>query len=303
MATRDILIVGATGRQGRSTIDALFASVPPGNSSTRVLALTRSATSPKSLALKSAHPEIILVEGDTCDPAPIFGAWPTISAVFLVTVPPNDEKQALPFLETAVASSTKVDHTVFTSVDRGGDEASWAQPTSVPHFAAKHRVELRLRKLCDDAGRRWTILRPTSFMETFNPAFFGKLMASMWALSMPADRRMQMVSTRDIGRFAAKALLDPEAWAGRAVALAGDELSFTELQDVFRRTVGQELPQTYGVLAQPVLWLVEDAAKSFEWFSTVGYGADIEHLRGEEPRLQSFEKWLRESSQWKIAGG
>lgn len=249
-----------------------------------------------------AHPDIILVEGDICTPAPIFAANPNISSVFLVTVPPNEEEQALPFIEAVVANGTQIDHIVFTSVDRGGDAVSWTQPTEVPHFAAKHRIELRLRQVCDDAGKRWTILRPTGFMDTYNPGFFGKFMASLWAAGVPVDCRMQLVSTHDIGVFAAKALSDPEKWAGQAIALAGDDISFLELQDVFRRTVGEDLPQTYGVLAHPVLWLVKDAGKSFEWLRTVGYGADISSLRQQEPGLQTFEKWLRESSQWQVKG-
>lgn len=296
--SRDILIIGATGQQGKATIDALYATAPH-NPPLRILALTRSAASPKAQTLQTAHPDIVLVEGETSNPAPIFTAFPNIRSVFLVTVPPNDELQALPFIEAAVAPTTQVDHIVFTSVDRGGNEISWGQPTEIPHFAAKHRIELRLRQLCQDAGKRWTILRPTGFMDTYNPGFFGKLMASLWASGMPKDRRIQMVSTHDIGVFAAKALSNPESWAGKAVALAGDDLSFNEITKVFKQTTGQDLPRTFSAVAQPILWWVKDAAKSFEWFNDVGYGADIDSLRQQEPGLQTFEMWLRESSRWK----
>lgn len=295
--TRDILIVGATGQQGRATIDAIYKTLNTSQHQIRVLALTRSISSPKSQALQSTYPDIVLVQGETQNPEPIFTAYPSIASIFLVTVPPNDEAQALPLIEAATAHST-VDHIVFTSVDRGGDLASWSQPTEVPHFAAKHRIELRLRQLCQESGKRWTILRPTGFMDSYNPGFFGQLMASLWAAGMPADRKMQMISTHDIGIFAAKALLNPEAWADKATALAGDELNFSELQDVFQRTVGEPLPQTYRAVSYPVLWMVSDASKSFEWFRTAGWDADIPSLREQEPGLQTFEKWLRESSKW-----
>ncbi|RSL47797.1 hypothetical protein CEP53_009799 [Fusarium sp. AF-6] len=295
--TRDILIVGATGQQGRATIDAIYKTLNASQHQIRVLALTRSISSPKSQALQSIHPDIVLVQGETQNPEPIFTAYPSIASIFLVTVPPNDETQALPLIEAATTHST-VDHIVFTSVDRGGDVASWSQPTEVPHFAAKHRIELRLRQLCEESGKRWTILRPTGFMDSYNPGFFGQLMASLWAAGMPADRKMQMISTHDIGIFAAKALLDPKGWASKAIALAGDELDFSELQNVFQRTVGEPLPQTYRAVSYPVLWMVSDASKSFEWFRTTGWDADIASLREQEPGLQTFEKWLRESSKW-----
>ncbi|KAH7141127.1 hypothetical protein EDB81DRAFT_799452 [Dactylonectria macrodidyma] len=300
--TRDILIVGATGQQGKATIDAIYMTLKASSQQhqeIRILALTRSISSPKSQALKSTYPDIVLVQGDTQTPDSIFTEHPSISSVFVVTVPPNDEAQALPLIEAAAAKDSQVDHIVFTSVDRGGDVVSWSRPTDVPHFAAKHRIELRLRELCDDSGKRWTILRPTGFMDSYNPGFFGQLMASLWAAGMPLDRKMQLVSTHDIGIFAAKALLDPNAWAGKAVALAGDELSFSEIQQVFRITVGEHLPQTYRAVAYPVLWMVSDASKSFEWFRTAGWDADIAALREQEPGLQTFEKWLRESSRWK----
>jgi uncharacterized protein YbjT (DUF2867 family) len=295
---RSFLIVGGTGQQGRATIDALQSSASD-QAPCRILVLTRSVASPKSQSLQATYPDITLVEGDTRKPANIFAENPEISAVFLVTTPPSDEEQALPFIEAAVAPGTNIDHVVFSSVDRGGDQASWNEPTQVPHFATKHRIELQLRTLCEKAGKRWTILRPTGFMDTYNPGFFGKMMASLWAQGMPADRRMQLISTHDIGVFAANALLHPDEWAGKAVGLAGDELSFEELQETFRRVVGKELPQTYGLLAQGVLWWVEDAQTSFEWFRTAGYGADIKSLREQEPGLQTFERWLLDSSEWK----
>ncbi|EXL63252.1 hypothetical protein FOCG_01611 [Fusarium oxysporum f. sp. radicis-lycopersici 26381] len=297
--TRNILIVGATGQQGKATIDALYKTLSssPGHEDTRVLALTRSIESPKAQSLQAEYPAITLVQGDTQTPQPIFDQYPTISSIFVVTVPPNDEAQALPLIEAA-SSHPSVDHIVFSSVDRGGDETSWSQPTEIPHFAAKHRIELRLRELCKENNKRWTILRPTGFMDSYSPGFFGQMMASLWAEGMPRDRKMQLISTHDIGVFAAKALLNPDAWVGKATALAGDELSFSELQEIFREVVGEELPQTYKVVAYPVLWMVKDASKSFEWFRNAGWKADIETLRAQEPGLQSFASWLKESSKW-----
>ncbi|RBA10472.1 hypothetical protein FPRO05_05061 [Fusarium proliferatum] len=298
--TRNILIVGATGQQGKATIDALYKALDssPGHEDTRILALTRSTESSKAQSLQAEYPVIILVKGDTQTPQPIFDQHPTISSIFVVTVPPNDEAQALPLIEAAT-SHPSVDHIVFSSVDRGGDEVSWSQPTEIPHFAAKHRIELRLRELCKENNKRWTILRPTGFMDSYNPGFFGKMMASLWAEGMPRDRMMQLISTHDIGVFAAKALLNPDVWAGKALALAGDELSFSEIQEIFREVVGEELPQTYKIVAYPILWMVQDASKSFAWFRDAGWKADIDSLRAQEPGLQNFACWLRESSKWK----
>ncbi|RYP32904.1 hypothetical protein DL767_004994 [Monosporascus sp. MG133] len=107
-----------------------------------------------------------------------------------------------------------------------------------------------------------------------------------------------LVSVRDIGRFAARALLDPGAWAGRAVGLAGDELTFAEAADIFRRIVGHGMPRLWAPLGRGVRWLVDDAGKSMDWFERVGFGVDIDALRREDEQVQDFESWLRTSSGW-----
>jgi hypothetical protein len=43
---------------------------------------------------------------------------------------------------------------------------------------------------------------------------------------------------------------------------------------------------------------MSEARTSFEWFNTVGYAADIERLRQQEPALQDWEAWLRGHIHW-----
>ena len=304
MARRKILVVGATGQQGQATIAALQSSLTlTGEPAVEVLGLTRSASSPKADALKKRFPNITLVEGDARAPQPVFDAHPDIRSIFLVTTPPEEESQALPLIDVACSAASHVDHIVFSSVDRGGDALSWSTPTPVPHFAAKHRIELHLRDACrkkSSGGIRWTILRPTGFMDNYNPGTLGPLMASLWAQGMPAGQKMQLVSTHDIGVFAARALLDPERWDGKAIGLAGCEMSFEDVKRVFHEVVGKELPMTWTVVAKGVLWWVAEAKTSFAWFREHGYGADIEALRKLEPGMQDFRAWLKESSRWNV---
>ncbi|KIW50729.1 hypothetical protein PV05_09517 [Exophiala xenobiotica] len=293
-----LLIVGATGQQGQAVIAALH-NFPAKRSPVRILALTRSVSSPKSKALQEKYPEITLVEGNMKSPGPLFQTTQNISAIFLVTVPGHEEAQAIPLIDAATTPDSKVQHIVFSSVDRGGDQASWTNPTTVPHFASKHRIELYLCDACKRSGKQWTILRPTGFMDNYNPGFFGSMMASLWKAGLPPQRTMQLVSTHDIGVVAAKALLYPEQLANRAVGLAGDELTFGEACDVFKRVLGREMPQTWSFIAKGVIWWIEEARTSFEWFDRVGMQVDIQSLRHEAPEVQTFERWLRESSGWK----
>ncbi|KAK1687983.1 hypothetical protein BDP55DRAFT_658278 [Colletotrichum godetiae] len=300
--TPKILIVGATGQTGSATIAALASTPNP----PQILALTRSPSSPKSQALlklftdHSSSPPITLIQGTPENPTPIFASHPDISALYLVTVPPGDEAQAIPLIDAAIAHN--VPHIVFSSVDRGGDERSWTNPTPVPHFAAKHRVEVYLRDKTRGTATKWTILRPVGFMDNYRAeaGVMGSVMGGLWATMPAGGRKMQLVSARDIGLFAARALTEgPEGgWGGRALGLAGDEIGFDEAEEVFERVVGQKMPKTWGVVGRAVRWAFEDAGRSMEWFEEEGYRADVVMLKGIEPRLQSWETWLRESSGW-----
>ncbi|KAK1828698.1 hypothetical protein QBC39DRAFT_358490 [Podospora conica] len=303
MATRNILILGATGKQGGATIKSLLDL--PRDTNTRpihILALTRNPTSPSAQALATAHPDVVeLVQGDSTDPEPIFAARPkgSIHAVFVVTLPGkvSEEAQAIPLIEAAVAHG--VQHIVFSSVDRGGDEKSWTNPTKVKHFYEKHNVELHLRELARAQPGKftWTILRPVAFFDNWAPGMMGKMFSAMMAASMKPTTKLQLVSTRDIGMFAAAALTDPERWAGRAVGLAGDELTLGEARERFEKVTGAALPQTWTFLGSLLLWMVAEVGHMFAFFEEEGYGADIEARRAELP-TQNFETWLRESSKF-----
>ncbi|CAJ2511716.1 Uu.00g073410.m01.CDS01 [Anthostomella pinea] len=320
MSPPTILIIGATGKQGSAVLDELSTAISASASSNsspapKILALTRSASSPAAQALTSSYPglDLELVEGNTKDPAPIFAAHPDISAVFSYTTPPDEEAQALALIDfcanSACSSSkgSKVRHFVFSSVDRGGDVASWDTPTQIPHFRSKHVTEQHLRAACEASSPRnkmtYTILRPVAFMDNLNPtSAFGIVFASIWG-TMPWDTKLQLVSVRDIGRFAARALLHPEKYAGRAVGIAGDELTLGEARAVYRKVAGTQLPQAWGVVGWGVRWAVAEVGKMFEWFETDGYGVDVAKCREEEPRLQSLERWLREDSRFECGKG
>ncbi|KAK8130027.1 hypothetical protein PG999_002407 [Apiospora kogelbergensis] len=219
---RTFLVVGATGQQGGAVLAALSTILSENNNDAntttphpKILALTRSVPdSPKAEALAGKYPslDLTIVQGDTKDPAPIFAAHPDITSVFLYTTPPDEAAQALPLLDHIFScSGSKVEHVVFSSVDRGGDASSWENPTEIAHFKSKHEIEVRLRDLCSSApsspaedGKpqvKYTILRPVAFMDNLNPgSLFGPVFASMWA-TMPAEQPLQLVSVRDIGLF------------------------------------------------------------------------------------------------------
>jgi len=292
MALRKLLIIGATGKQGGAVIDALIADSAP----FQILALTRNTSSPSAQKLAS-RPNVTVVQGDSLNPTPIFEAH-KVHGVFLMTTfePGKDgmeEAQAHPVIEASVKAG--VEHFVFTSVDRGGPGVSEKSPTEIPHFASKHRIEEYLK---EKAGSKmaWTILRPVAFMDNLAPGFMGKMFPAMWNNSLGDDKPLQLISVHDIGVFAAKAFEKPEEYKGRAISLAGDELTLSEARKVFEETIGYAMPANFTFLGAAVMLMVKEMGTMFNWFRTVGYGADIPALKKEVPQLQDFGTWLKESS-------
>jgi len=304
MTASNILVVGATGQQGGATVQALL-ELPPANPPLHILALTRNAESPSAKALAEAHPGVVEpVQGDVTDPKPIFESQPkgSIAALFIVTSPGkfDEEKQAIPLIDAAVEHGVR--HIVFSSVERGGDDKSWTNPTNIKHFYQKHNIELYLRdKAHKESGTfTWTILRPVAFMDNANPGFFCSMFTAMWASALRPTTKLQLVGVRDIGRFAAQALTDPASWAGRAVGLAGDELTLDEAKAVFATVVGRQMPQAFTFVGTSMLWAVAEMGRMFAFFETEGYHADIAARRKEVP-TQDFATWLRESSKWEVS--
>jgi uncharacterized protein YbjT (DUF2867 family) len=298
--TRNILVVGATGQQGSAVVDALLklpASVPPFH----ILAVTRNTESAKARALVEANPSsITLVKGDIKDPSTTFEAHPSnVSSVFIFTVIGNEDVAGKAWVDAALEH--KVEQIVLSTVDRGG-ERSWDNPTNVPHFRQKHAVETHLRDRVEELSKtgqkvRWTILRPTAFLENMNPGTFCKVFTAMWS-TLAADRSLQFISTRDLGSFAARAIADPATWDRKATSLAGADITYSQAQEIFKRVIGQDLPQTWAVLARGMFLLIPDVGRMFEFFEREGYGADIAALQQIEPSLQDFETWLKETSTW-----
>jgi uncharacterized protein YbjT (DUF2867 family) len=221
-----------------------------------------------------------------------------IYGVFLVTASlpgtESEEAQAHPVIDEAVKNG--VQHVVFTSVDRGGASVSDKNSTDVPHFASKHRIEAYLKDKTQGTKTNWTILRPVAFMDNFGPGFMGKLFLAIWSSGLGNEKTLQLISVHDIGVFAARAFQNPAEYSGRAISLAGDELTLKQAKRLFNDTVGHEMPSTFGFLGTAALLSVKDTSMMFMWFSEVGFGADIEELRKEEPKLQSFSRWLKENS-------
>ncbi|KAL1407601.1 hypothetical protein Q8F55_007034 [Vanrija albida] len=299
--SRSILVTGATGKQGGAVVDALLENLGDFN----ILAVTRDPSSDAAKALAAKSTSIKLVKGDLNHAPALFAAAKAASTtgsiwgVFLVgglemQVDPvevasaPEVKQGIAVIDEALKEG--ISHIVYTSVDRGGEEASWTNPTVIPHFQTKHAIEQYLRKAAEGTALTWTISRPTIFMDNLVP---GQLDAIMLGAvdNLLKDKRQPWVATRDIGRFVAAAFRDPAALNHRAVTVASDDVNFAEIDAAFRKVTGKPAPAS----ADPV---PDFLLPMFHWFRDDGYKADLPELRKYVPQLTNFEAWLKNESQY-----
>jgi uncharacterized protein YbjT (DUF2867 family) len=168
--TKSILILGATGKQGSALINAILDS--PSASDFKLLALTRNATS--AAAQRLAEAKVQLVQGDLNNVEDVFSkaieVGGPIWGIFVVLIsqgrgasPEKEEAHGKALVDASIKNNVK--YFVYSTVDRGGSQGSWDNPTNVPHFISKHNVEVYLREKAKGTSLDWTILRPVAFMD------------------------------------------------------------------------------------------------------------------------------------------
>nr|POE75591.1 nmra-like family domain-containing protein 1 [Quercus suber] len=291
---KNILVTGATGKQGGAVIDALV-----NNPSFTLLAVTRDGSGAGAQRLVAKGKNVKVVEGNLDDVPALFQTAQAVASgpvwgVYSVQISMGKDvtfdgeiNQGKAMVDQSVKAG--VQHFVYSSVERGGDEASWNDETPIPHFQTKHKIEHHLR---DHAGTMgWTILRPVAFMDNLAPGFPSKVFLAAMRDTL-GTKPCQWIATADIGIFAKLAFEDPTKFNHRAIGLAGDELNTQQLSQAFKNTTGSPLDGTFGILGSVLKYMVAEMGKMVDWFASDGYKVNISELRKMHPGLLNMEQWI-----------
>jgi uncharacterized protein YbjT (DUF2867 family) len=275
------LVTGGTGSQGGATVTHLLAA-----KKVRVRVLTRNLDSPKAKSLAARGVE--LVKGDFDDVASLRAALAGVSAAYSVQQwtekggPAKEERDGKRFADAVKASGSP--HLVYSSAE--GVE----RKSGLGHYESKWAIEQHIRDLKLPA----TILRPVGFMDTLGvPAMQRGMYLGMFRANWGVSHRVQFVATYDIGWFAARALEEPERYAGRVIPLAGDELNVADIIRTFKTVTGRKpwvapIPAFLAKRAMPKEFL-----DMFRWIREKGFKADIAKVRQEYPQLLTFAGWIK----------
>lgn len=300
---RTILVTGATGKQGRSVIDALLAMSDPFNDTTiglHILALARNVSSVPAQALAQMD-KISVIQGDLDDIEGVFQRnKQPVWGLFSVQInSETEEAQGKALIDAAVKHGVR--HFVYASGDRGGPERSETDPTTVRNFQMKFAIEHHLKEKSESAEPEmsYTILRPVTFFENQSQDRHGAGFNRMWMQMDNGNRKLQMISVRDIGWYAAQAFSKSASprYHNVAISLAGDELTAKEAQAIFLDVTGKPIPLAPCIVMKGLkMWLSDTIGDMFHWFEHEGYGADVAACREVHPEMLDYRTWLREYS-------
>jgi uncharacterized protein YbjT (DUF2867 family) len=283
---KTVLVTGATGQQGGATARQLLAD------GWRVRALVRRADASSARRLAQAGAELVV--GDLTDRATLDAAVKDVYGVFSVQY----AEQSADFIPTEVlmgvniadaAQAADVEHLVYTSV--GGADRN---PT-IPSWISKARIEEHLATL--DVPT--TILRPVMFMENHASPGYGIASKIPLIRMIPPQARVQLIAVRDVGSFAALAFADPGYYVGKAIELAGDELTGAQLVAAFSTAIGR--PLEAELLSAEVLATFGLRGDTLDGPRYGGWQADIPALRALHPGLLTLDDWLSVDGKAKFA--
>ncbi|MET9247919.1 NmrA family NAD(P)-binding protein [Nonomuraea sp. NPDC003709] len=291
---KTIVVMGATGLQGRAVTARLLTG------GWRVRAVTRDPDAAGARALAKAGARLVRAEMD--DPASLAAA--AEGAYGLFSVQPTVGSPGTPAGFTAdhevawgrnvadAAHAAGVRHLVYASVAGAGRHNTEKLPQNV---VSKWRIEQHITRL----GLPATFLRPVSFMENYTGAYHLHDGAVTTAFDPAVPQ--QIMAVDDVGAFAALAFARPEEWIGRAVDLAGDELTPLEIAAAMSEAVGRPLPYVQ-IPIEVIARAGEEFAFAYTWLNERGWRADVSFARALHPGLMDLRTWLARTGAAAIDG-
>ncbi|KAH8101418.1 NAD(P)-binding protein [Cristinia sonorae] len=313
MASKKILVTGATGKQGRALITALRPESSQENEETsvtpfQILGLTRDASTASAKSL-DAEPHVTVVQGDLDSEQSVrkvfedAGGKGAVWGVFAVLAYPGlgasgDGVERQGKLLADLALEFGVSHFVYSSAERGGEQ--YDDETKLDRLA-KVRIERHVRSL-EERGLKWTILRPGFFMENFDGTI-GKITATVMRCGLQPDTKLQLVSADDIGRVAAAVFNNSNAAISKILVLVGEALTYSEQDAAYLRGTGKHLPSIPNILGRILIAMngaTKDLISDMERVHKLrvddpaGYTAHLADARAIYPHMTTFEEWARE---------
>jgi uncharacterized protein YbjT (DUF2867 family) len=306
MAEKKIIaVVGATGAQGGGLVRAILSDV---NSGFTARVLTRNVNSDKTTELAKLGADVVAANLDEIES--LKRTFEGAVGAFCVTnfwehfSPEKELAQATNMARAAKEAG--LEHVIWSTLE---DTRQWVplsdnrMPTlmgkyKVPHFDAKGEAN----HLFTDMGVPATFLLTSFYWDNFIHFGMGPKRGpdGTLAITLPmSDKKLPGIAAEDIGKCAYGIFQRGHELIGKAIGVAGEHLTGTEMAAALTRALGEEVryndvtAEVYRSLGFPG---AEDLGNMFQFkrdFNEIYCGVrNVAVARGLNPTLQTFDEWL-----------
>jgi uncharacterized protein YbjT (DUF2867 family) len=276
-----IVVVGATGRQGREVVRQLV------RGGWRVKGLTRKPESKKALAVRALGAE--LVPADLDDITTLESAFQGVYGLYSMqpSILGKPEREIQQGKNVALAAQKmEVKHVVYGSA---GPEKS---KTGIEQWDTKLEVTQSMMSL----GLPLTTLRPLAFMELMtDPSYYPNVIWYIWPKITGDERKIPWISVQDVGVIAAKAFANPAELMGKDLVLSADAQSLHECRAIYKEVKGKYPSRFPMPLFLFEKFVGKDIPRMWSWLRTNTVNLDTSQTRQIHPEVMSVRTWLTNS--------
>lgn len=278
---KTIVVVGATGRQGREVVRNLV------RDGWRVKGITRKPESKKAVAVRALGAE--LVHADLDDITTLESAFQGAYGVYTMQPPilgkPENEIQQGKNVALA-AQKTKVQHVVYGS----------AGPEKIKTGIEQWDTKLEVTQAMMSLGLPLTTLRPLAFMELMtDPSYYPNVIWYIWPKITGSDIKIPWISVQDVGVIAAKAFANPADFTGKDFILSADAQSLDECRAIYKEVKGKYPSRFPMPMFMFEKFVGKDIPRMWSWLRTHPVNLDTSQTRQIHPEVMTVRTWLTSS--------
>ncbi|CAF1267632.1 unnamed protein product [Adineta ricciae] len=287
-----IVVVGATGRQGGSVINALVNS-----RQWTVRGLTRNVSSKESQELIKKGVEVVSCNIDSlneCSQA-FKGAYGVFAMTnFWECGPIKEYEQGMNMVNAA--KQQNVEHFIWSSL---ADTVAISNgKLDLPHYMMKARIEAYIRSQQNPPLFRYVTFVHVGFYYQNFQTFFQPTADLEFRVLLKPHARLPLYDVRDTGIVVAQCFEHPDRWGqGNVVPIVAQRLTMEEICEIIRRVTGNDKVRYTQLTDEQCAGQAKETLDNLRWYNDYG---DFEERHPEKTKevydkMKTLEEWIQET--------
>lgn len=300
MSEKIIVVVGATGTQGGSVVQALLEK-KNAYDGVKIRCLTRNKSSEKAKKLASNSKNIEVVECDISQPNEVRHAFQNAWAIFAVTnywdptTGPKEYDYAISMAN--IAKECQVKYYIWSSLDNS--ERITSGKYKVPHFTGKAKVDEHLHNI----GLPFIIVKAgfyfTNILYFFPPKKDAKNPNRViFQLPLKPSTKIPFFDPTDTGHVVASILQDPNTYLRQVIPMYGEMATFPQVASKVAEASGKEGAYEQISYEEAAKTMDKDLLEMLHYFDDFGYfqeGASNNLAKKLNPDLKDAKAWIEKT--------